>query len=240
MKTLSLLTMMGLMAAAAPAREWTNLSGKSIQADLVSVKGAAGEEVVVLKMANGQNYDVPLAQLSQADREFAKMADATKPAAEAAPVVEASPTVFKKVLDGKLVAVNGKRVGKFAMEAEPKYYAFYFSAHWCPPCRSFTPKLVDFYNSSEGKKKDFEIIFVSRDNDEKSMEEYMLGDKMPWPAISFRNVERMKEIQKFAGRGIPCLVLVDAEGKVISHSYEGETYVGPTKVMNEIPVKTKG
>lgn len=48
----------------------------------------------------------------------------------------------------------------------------------------------------------------------------------------------MKEIQKYAGTGIPCLVLVDREGKVLSHSYEGQTYVGPTKVMNDIPNMT--
>lgn len=48
----------------------------------------------------------------------------------------------------------------------------------------------------------------------------------------------MKEIQKYAGNGIPCLVVVGWEGKVLCHSYEGQTYVGPTKVMNDIPKMT--
>lgn len=143
-------------------------------------------------------------------------------------------SVFKKLIDKKLVAVNGKRVGKYEMSQEPEMYAFYFSAHWCPPCRAFTPELVKFYNANEGKKTKFEIIFVSSDHDEKSMEGYMLEAKMPWPAINFRNVERLKEINKLCGAGIPCLVLVDREGKVLSDSYNGKDYVGPTKVMNDI------
>lgn len=150
----------------------------------------------------------------------------------------AKESIFKSVLKGKLVAFNGKRVGRYEMAAEPKYYAFYFSAHWCPPCRAFTPKLVEFYNAQEGKKKNFEIIFVSNDHDEKSMEDYIKGDAMPWPAIAFRSLERIKEISKYSTEGIPRLVLVDLEGKVISDSYEGQTYVGPEKVMNDIPTKT--
>ena len=30
--------------------------------------------------------------------------------------------------------------------AEKKLLAFYFSAHWCPPCRLFTPVLAEFYS----------------------------------------------------------------------------------------------
>lgn len=228
MKTLLLLACLALMLSPVAARDWTNAAGKTIQADLVEVKG----EIVVLKMTGGQIYNVTLSQLSAADQVFIK----EQSPAKAAPTAEAKPpSKFKEMLDGKLVALTGKRVGKYEMAQEPDYYAFYFSAHWCPPCRAFTPNLVSFYNAQPGKKQQFEIIFVSNDNDENQMEDYIKEDAMPWPAIAYRSVPRMKEIQKYAGNGIPCLVLVDREGKVLSHSYEGQTYVGPTKVMNDIP-----
>ena len=37
----------------------------------------------------------------------------------------------------------------------------YFSASWCPPCKTFTPKLIEFYNKVNENKKVFEIIFVA-------------------------------------------------------------------------------
>ncbi len=152
----------------------------------------------------------------------------------------ASPVQGNEIYDAvkrDLVAVDGKRVKKLKdtvrME-NAQYYAIYFSAHWCPPCRKFTPKLVNFYNEMKGKYDNFDIIFVSRDKSEKAMEDYMVGANMPWPAIDFRDVSRAKEIQKYKGRGIPNLVLVDADGKVLSASYEGTNYVGPTKVMEDM------
>lgn len=220
------------LVLSAAARDWTNVNGVTIQAELVEVKG----EVVVLRIADGTTHDVPMALLSAADQSFAKESQTVATKAPAA--AEPRPSIFKEMLEGKLVALDGKRVAKYEMTQEPLYYAFYFSAHWCPPCRAFTPKLVEFYNTQAGRKKNFEIIFVSSDNDERSMEEYIKGDAMPWPAIAYRSVGRMKEIKKYSGRGIPRLVLVDREGKVISDSYEGDTYTGPTKVMNEIPAKT--
>jgi thiol-disulfide isomerase/thioredoxin len=235
MKTLLPLASLALFLSSAAAREWTNVAGKKIEADLIEVKGTPGAEIVVLQMAGGQKYNLTLNQLSAADQAFIKEQSAAKPTATSEPK---APSKFKEMLDGKLVALTGKRVGKYEMAEEPEHYAFYFSAHWCPPCRAFTPKLVSFYNEQPGKKKQFEIIFVSSDNDENQMEDYIKGDAMPWPAIAYRSVDRMKEIKAYAGKGIPCLVLVDREGKVLSHSYEGETYVGPTKVMNDIPKMT--
>jgi len=146
-------------------------------------------------MNDGQMYNVTLNQLSTTDQAFIKKQSAPKPATTAEPKHASK---FIEMLDGKLVALTGKRVGKYEMAEEPEYYAFYFSAHWYPPCRSFTPKLVSVYIEQPGKKRQFEIIFVSNDNDENQMEEYIKSDSMPWPAIAYRSVPRMKEILKYA------------------------------------------
>lgn len=229
------------------ARPFTNSAGKTIEADLLRIETSSEGKVAVLKLENGQVARVPASSLSKEDQEF--LAGQEKnPAASSDPKPSDSnptttpsgePSIFKELLEGKLVALDGKRVSRFEMDSDPEYYAFYFSAHWCPPCREFTPKLVKFYNDNDAAGKKFEIIFVSSDRDERSMEDYIEEDQMPWPAIKYRYAKKIKEIRQYAGRGIPCLVLVDRKGEVISHSYEGDNYIGPTKVMGDIAAKVR-
>ena len=59
----------------------------------------------------------------------------------------------------------------------------YFSAHWCPPCRGFTPKLADAYKELIGLGKSFEIVFLSSDKSEDAFKEYF--NEMPWVALPF-------------------------------------------------------
>jgi nucleoredoxin len=157
-----------------------------------------------------------------------------------------APSVFAEALApslaGDLVALKGKRVGKFddASLTDTKYFAVYFSASWCGPCRQFTPELVKWYNDNKPKHPEFELVFVSDDKDENSMEAYMAGDKMPWPALKYSKVRSAKPLRQYAGRGIPCLVFLDADGKVLSNSYQGETYVGPRKVLRDIETTLGG
>ena len=47
----------------------------------------------------------------------------------------------------------------------------YFSAHWCPPCRGFTPQLAQLYKDVTAAGKKFGVVFVSSDRDEKSFQE---------------------------------------------------------------------
>lgn len=82
----------------------------------------------------------------------------------------------------------------------------------CPPCRSFSPKLIDFYNSC---KDDLEIVFVSSDQDDKSFEPYF--GKMPWVSMvpgytsSDQNARQAKLADMFKIQGIPTVIVLDAK-----------------------------
>ena len=53
----------------------------------------------------------------------------------------------------------------------------------CPPCRIFTPELVQMYEKVRGSGKKFEVIFVSSDRSEDSFTSY--AETMPWLALPF-------------------------------------------------------
>jgi len=60
----------------------------------------------------------------------------------------------------------------------------YFSAHWCPPCRGFTPELAKFYKQMKEKVGDkLEIVFVSSDRVEAEWKQYFA--EMPWLSVPF-------------------------------------------------------
>jgi nucleoredoxin len=119
-----------------------------------------------------------------------------------------------------------------SVEGSPEYTALYFSAHWCPPCRMFTPKLVEWYNNFKPKHPDFELVFVSSDRDQAAMEEYIKGDKMPWPAVKFDQAQS-ETFRKFGSSGIPYLVLIDNEGNAVTAQADNE-WESPQGVLAKI------
>ena len=135
---------------------------------------------------------------------------------------------------GRLLDSTGNRFDAEKLE-KIDYTLIYFSAHWCPPCRKFTPQLVQFYTNQK-EDTNFEIIFVSADRDENAMRQYFA--QMPWLAVEYDQIEETLLGPRYAGPGgIPCLVMIDGDGNVLSHSYEGREYVGPHKVLQDLADK---
>ena len=150
---------------------------------------------------------------------------------------DAPTSLFAAKFKSHLVTLDDGRLKAFDAStlANVKYWAFYYSASWCPPCRAFTPQLVDFYKGFKQNHPNFELIFVNDDYSEDAMMAYMKTDDMTWPAVRFSDIDNSRlDAKKYCGPGIPCLVLTDENGKVLSDSYEGQNYVGPQKVVEDI------
>jgi len=151
-------------------------------------------------------------------------------------VVQGSADAIAGAARGNLIRLqNGNLVSCYDEELAPKQiYGLYFSAHWCGPCRKFTPQLVAYYNQITRDHPEFEIIFVSADKSAEGMATYMRESGMPWPAIEYGKLANVPALQKYAGKGIPDLVIVDASGKVLADSFVSGKYVGPARVLDDL------
>jgi len=156
------------------------------------------------------------------------------------------PKSFKESLGNKFV--NNKGAVFTADDLKDKVLGIYFSAHWCPPCRAFTPELVKTYNILKAEGKPFEIIFASSDKDDHAFKEYL--SEMPWLAVPFDDRTRKNDLSKLYGvQGIPTFVMVDAQGKTINKSArasvsadpQGKDFPWQPKLVNELnPASASG
>ena len=130
------------------------------------------------------------------------------------------PRTVLEIIQDALVGKNGKKITTEELKAK-KTFAIYFSAHWCPPCRAFTPKLVSLYQQVKSAGNDTEFIFASRDKDQTSFDEYY--HEMPWATISFGHPAVGELASLFSLQGIPTLVTLNgADGSVINDDARGQ------------------
>ena len=99
-----------------------------------------------------------------------------------------------KLIGETVIGKDGTKVEVSTLAGEGKVLGLYFSAHWCPPCRAFTPQLGEFYKKVKDSANgpNFEIVFVSSDRDEQSFKDYF--GEMPWHALEWGS--RDKKVQK--------------------------------------------
>jgi len=139
------------------------------------------------------------------------------------------PKSFAEII-GDTFQKGSSTIGKEAIAG--KTLGIYFSAHWCPPCRGFTPELAKHYKTYKENGLPFEVIFSTGDRDEKSFNSYfqeMAGAGGDWLAIPWKESARRSELDSlFEVSGIPTLVIVDEHGKVINKNGRGAFLEDPT------------
>lgn len=116
-------------------------------------------------------------------------------------------SVFKE----GLVDAAGKKVDTATLKN--KVVAVYFSAEWCPPCKGFTPKLVEFAAANQSK---LAVVFVSSDRSPEAQSKYMTGYKMPWAATPHGSASGKSLGQEHGVRGIPTLLVFGKTGELVS------------------------
>lgn len=98
---------------------------------------------------------------------------------------------------------------------EAKYYMFLCSASWCSPCRYVMPKIVKEYPNMMANK-DVEIILLGLDRSPEFTRKYLEKYNAPFAALQYKSDEGLK-LPGFPRdiMGIPHIVVVDAEGKLL-------------------------
>ena len=113
---------------------------------------------------------------------------------------------IEDLLGPSLTTKSGAAVATSAALAGAKVVGVYFSAHWCGPCRGFTPKLSAFF-SAHAERLGLRVVFVSSDRDEAAFKGYF--GEMAWDlALPFE--DEHKDVVGGDVRGIPTLKLFDA------------------------------
>lgn len=194
---------------------WTSKDGRKAELELVEVLEEDGEKVGKFRMRNGRTVSLKASDLTEADA--TRLTEFKPGAAAGEEAVEGEPSVFDKVLDGNLVKLDGKSFKSHKPTAGPeKYYIFYYTASWCPPCQAYTPTLVKFY--TENKNDNFEIVLITADQDEGAMKDYATAKKMEWPHLKLSRVEKFQKEFDHGVSGIPSVITCDLEGNIVSRS----------------------
>ncbi len=224
MKTIISITVLALsITILSQARTWTSTAGSSVEGELTEFVN----RTAVIVTDDGRRLPIQLQLLSEPDQAYvkewylAKKAKKETPQRQPVASVELKPGLAE-LLPEKLKDSNGKEVSRNQLAG--KTVGFYFSAHWCPPCRAFTPNLVRFRDTNKEK---FEIVFVSSDRNPAAQMAYMKETNMKWLTMEHRSQAANALAQKYGVGGIPALIIVSPEGETITKNGRGDVSSNP-------------
>lgn len=214
----ALTTAWGASTNSLPVRVWTARNGQTVEASFEKVETV----YVHLRKADGSKSVITLASLVEADQKLARelAGQGQTKVAKSEPEKPVVPDAVRELFGEELRDNRNKKVGVEALAG--KTIGIYFSAHWCPPCRAFTPELVKFHKGLAAAGKPFEVVFVSSDRDSDAMFDYMKEMNMPWLALPHGDKRGAALKTKFGVAGIPKLAIVTADGATITTEGRGD------------------
>ena len=122
-----------------------------------------------------------------------------------------------------------------------------FHASWCGPCRAEVPNVLKNYKAFHDKG--FEVVGVNMDTDPKLAEKYQNDTGAKFPTIFSDDADaqgwKSPLAVKYGVNAIPCVILVDKDGNVVSTSARGAKLapmltklLGPPAKATEEPADT--
>lgn len=194
--------------------------GVALGARLAAAELQAGRRRALLSAACG--CTLPGMQVAEAQP--------STPIAVAIPIPVQPPPVQGPLASLRLSRHEGAS-GRAPVTVQPaqlmdKIVALYFSAHWCPPCRGFTPQLREWYDAVRKSGGALEVVFVSADRSAKEMAEYMRQSHGRWVSLEWADRSSQRELsERYGVQGLPTLVAIEPRsGRVVSA--EGRADVG--------------
>ena len=120
------------------------------------------------------------------------------------------PKSLNEIWTPEIQILGGKTSGNKMVEyssLKDKYMMLYFSAHWCPPCKKFTPILSEAYTKLKSERDNFELVFVSSDREKSAFNDYF--KEMTFCALLFEHRDTKADLsKKYEVQGIPKLIML--------------------------------
>ena len=119
------------------------------------------------------------------------------------------------VIDLSLATPEGAPRQLTSILPKSKYLLLDFWASWCGICRAGTPRVKEIYRKYT--RDQFEVISISCDTSLDRWKTAMAKDCMPWAQYILTPQGYQDFFAKYQASGVPYLLLLDADGKVIAN-----------------------
>lgn len=120
--------------------------------------------------------------------------------------------------DFTLTTPEGKQVSLYSVKGKLKIIDFW--ASWCGPCRAEGKNVKAIY--ADYKDKGFDVLGISLDNKLDAWKKAIKDDGIEWGQVSDLKGWDTPMTKLYDFSGIPYLLLVDGEGRIVAKNLRGE------------------